>query len=1058
MLTASSVARTILLGSLVCAMRLGAQLSTGTISGEVKDPSGAVVAGAKVELVDQQTGSRRSSVADGSGFFIIPAVPAGIYTLTMETSGFKTLKQRDIRLEVNQNLTIPISLEVGQVNESVSVTVAVGQVDTVASSVKEVVDETRVRELPLNGRNVLQLQQLVNGAVFVGSGDQDANTPAFQVNGGTGASNNYTLDGGQHSDSFFNSAINFPNPDAIQEFSIQTSSYSAEYGRNRGATVNAVTRSGSNSFHGSVFEFLRNDRLDARNFFSAKAPPFKRNQFGATLGGPIIRNKTFFFGAWEAMRERGAPSTASFQTLTARMRTGDFSELSKPILDPLTNTPFPGNIIPANRLSAPALKFLEQYTPLPTLPNGLFSGNQRTSVNRNQYVGRADHELSPNDRIFARYLTNRDSSLVNRGSFTDWYQDQHFTRHALTVNETHTFSPTLLNSFSFTFNRVVTAIDIIPHFDWTALGANIPATVPDQKGWTVVGLPGYFSAQNGVPWSVKRNTFQFDDTATWIRGKHTMRTGAQIGRYQTEQFYEYLSAGSMNFSGQFSGDPASDFVLGRVSSLRQASPGLNSLRQTLWGFFFSDDIRLTSRLTLNTGLRYEPYFGFRELHGYAAGFRPGRQSVVWPSAPTGQLFQGDEGIPDRIFQPDWNNFAPRVGFAWDVLGNQKLALRAGYGIFYDSIAGIRLNRFPLNQPFLLDVNVFDRPLADPFLGQSPFPYTPPATPEEKANYKFFTPTGMSSANESMVTPYTQQWNLTLEQQLPGDMVLSTGYVASKSSHLFGSRNINPAIYGPGATVANTQARRLYSLFGPIEDEHTIGYSQYHSLQVLLRRRMSRTFTLQTAYTLSKNTGYTASQGEGSLGTRNPFNATLDNGILGLDATHVFSGSAVVQLPLLTNSNTFVRHVLGGWQTTGIVQIQSGFPFTVRSGADNSRTGQNLDTADLVGTPSLTSGNRGDKVRQWFNTSAFAANALGTFGTTGINTMRGPGLWNVDVGIFKIFRFMETKELQFRSEFFNVFNNVNLGLPNSTLVSSAFGRITTTTTPPRVIELGLKIRF
>ena len=1037
-------------------MALG-QVSAGTISGRITDPGGAGVPGAKIRLLEQQTGVVRTAAADDTGFYVFPLVPVGIYQLAVEAPGFKVSEQKDMRLEVNQNLTVPVRLELGTVTESVLVQASPPQVDTVSSSVKEVVDRTRISELPLNGRNVLQLQQLVNGAVFAGSGDQFGNTPAFQVNGGVFFSNNYTLDGGEHSDSFFNSAITFPNPDAIEEFSIQTSSYSAEYGRNRGATVNAVTRSGTNAFHGSLFEFLRNDVFDARDFFAPERPPFKRNQFGATLGGPVKKDQAFFFFAWESTRERGAPSTATFQVPSAAMRQGDFSELTRTIRDPLDSMPFPGNRIPESRLSRPAVAFLEKYTPLPNLPGRLFSGPRSTTFDRDQYIGRYDQQFGAKDLIFVRYMWNKDTSLVNRGSFTDWYQDQAFWRQTITGNHTRTFTPALINSFTFTFNRVTHLIDIIPHFDWKTLGANIPDTVPNQKGWVQVVLPGYFSAINGVPWDVKRNTYNIADTVTWVKDRHTLKFGAQISRYSTAQLFEFLSAGSITFSGQFSGDPASDMVLGRMASMRQDSPGKNDLRQTLWSFFFADDVRLNPRLTLNLGLRYEPYLGFRELNGQAAAFRPGRQSTTWPTAPLGLLLQGDEGVNDNFFGSDWNNLAPRIGFAWDVFGNARLAVRGGYGIFYDSVAGIRLNRFVTSQPWLLDLEVQDRPLENPYLGSAPFPYFPPSSPEERATFRFVLPANQISANEDMVTPYTQQWNLTLEQQFPGGFVISTGYVGSKSQKLFGSRNINPAIFGPGATVANTQDRRLYPQFTFIEDTHTVGYSQYHSLQLLLKRRFSRGFTLHSAYTLSKNTGYTGSQGEGGRGTRDPFNSRLDNGVLSLDATHVWSTSFVWEVPTPWE-NKLARHVLGGWEMTNILQIQSGFPFAVRSGLDNSLNGQGLDTADLVGESSLTSGSRGEKVARWFNTAAFQANAVGTVGNVGINTLRGPGFWSFDFGAYKNIRIGDSYQLQFRSEFFNMFNNANLGMPVATVSSGAFGQIISTSGPPRVIELGLKLRF
>ena len=1043
----------------LCAMALNAQVNTGTISGVASDPNEAIVPAVSVELEDQATNIIRTAETNASGYYIFPLVPSGIYKLSAQAEGFKRFEQVDIQLEVNQNITVPIELELGVVTETVSITSAPPQVDTVASSVKDVVGTTRITELPLNGRNVLQFQQMVNGAIFVGSGDQGGNTPSFHVNGGVRFSNNYTLDGGEHVNSFFNSAITFPNPDAIQEFSIQTSSYSAEYGRSRGATVNAVTRSGTNNIHGGVFEFLRNDVLDARDFFAVEKPPFKRNQFGATIGGPVIRNRAFFFFGWESTRERGSPSSINFQSLSTDMRQGDFSELGKDIMDRATGTLFPNALIPASQRSAPAINFLQEHTPLPNQPNRIYNGPRSSSFDRDQYIARYDHEISDSDRLFVRYLFNEDDSKINRGTFPTWFNFQTFKRQAITLNETHTFAPTLLNSLVLTYNRAPQELDLTPTFDWRELGANVPATVDDQKGWVIVALPGYFTANNALPWQVIANSYNLANTTTWIKNNHSIKFGTQITRYQTKQLFEFLSAGFSVFSGQFSGDPAADFVTGQIASFRQDSPGANDLSQHLWGFFVSDDYRMHPKLTLNLGLRYEPYFGFREIRGQSSAFRAGQQSTTWPSAPSGFLLQGDSGVYDNFFGNDWNNFAPRFGFAYDPFGNQRVAVRGAFGIFYDSIAGIRLNRFVLNQPFLLDVTVLDRPLEDPFLGNSPFPFSPPTNPDERTRFQFVTPANIAGANENMVAPYTQQWNLTIETQLPREFVLSTAYVGSKSSKLFGSRNINPALPAPGATTGNAQQRRRYPQFTFIEDEHTAGYSQYHSFQLSLKRRFGAGLGIQSAYTLSKNTGYTGSQGEGSRGTRDPFNWALDDGILRFDATHVWNTSYVWQLPAPLKEG-LGRKILGGWEFTGILHVQSGFPFTIRSGADGSKNGQLLDTGDLVGDPSLTSGSRGERIRRWFNTDAFTTSAEGTVGNVGINSMRGPGHWTFDMGFFKNINVSELVVVQLRSEFFNLFNNANLADPVSTVTSGAFGQIFSTATglEPRVIEFGLKIRF
>ncbi|HLJ16637.1 MAG TPA: carboxypeptidase regulatory-like domain-containing protein [Bryobacteraceae bacterium] len=1036
-----------------------AQLQTGSISGQITDPQGAAIPNATVELIDQERNIERKAATNNIGFYIFPQVPTGVYTVSSQVSGFQRVEQKDILLHVNQNLNVSLTLQLATTAQTAVVTAAVSQVDTEKSTVQETVDARQVTEMVLNGRNVLQLQGLVNGMVYTGAADQQANTPGYQANGATYFQSNYTLDGGENEDSFFNSAIPYPNPDALQEFTVQTSNYDAEYGRNRGATVNAVMKSGTNEFHGTVYEFVRNTVFDARNFFANQVAPFKRNQFGATVGGPVRKDKLFFFFAWESDRDRGSPTPLTFTSPDAAMRAGNFSEIPKAVLDPLTGTAFPGNIIPQSRLSQPALKFLSEFVPLPNLPNSLWSGPSLGTSNWDSYMGRADYHISSNDQFFAHYIWSLNTSLVNRGSTQTMFQNQRFPRQSFTMNETHTFSPTLLNSVTGTFDRVNTHIDDLPTFNWEDLGAAIPPTIPNQEGWVNVAVSGYFTATNGVPWRVIRNMYAVNDTLTWVKGRHTMKFGAQISRYQTHQLYEYLSAGSASFTGQFTGNAAADLMVGQMASFQQASPGLNDLRQTLWGYFSQDDVKVTARFTLNLGLRWEPYLGFRELHGEVASFEPGKQSQRFPTALPGLLYQGDPGVNPDVFKHDWNNFAPRVGFAWDVFGDHKTAVRGAYGIFYDSVAGIRLNRFPLLQPFLLNITVFGRPLADPYLGAPPFPYTPPSTPQQAQSVQFVTGAGATSANTGNVTPYAEQWNLTVERQLARGFLVSVGYVGNLAEHLFISTNLNPAIYGPGATVGNTAQRRIYPLYGAIESEQTTGYSKYHSLQVLVKRSLARYFTLSSAYTFSKNTGYTGSQSEGSVGTRDPLNFALDNGILPNDVTHVWATSAVWNLPELKQSR-LLEYTLGGWELSGILQVQSGFPFTVRSGVDNSFSGQALDTADLVGTPSLTSGSRGAKVQKWFNTSAFALNAPGTFGDLGINTMWGPGRWTLDMGLLKNFLLGEAgrRSFQFRAEFFNVTNNVNLGQPTASVISASFGRITATSTDPRVLQLGLKFIF
>lgn len=1034
-----------------------AQLDTGTISGVVTDPSGASVPGAKVILTNEQTGTVREAQANEQGSYTFSLTPPGQYAIKVEHAGFKLYERTGIRLQVNQQLTVPIALELGQASEHVLISATAPLVESSSGAIRETVDQVRVAELPLNGRNVLQLQSLLPGTVSTGSLDQGANTPGYAVNGGIGASNNYSLDGGEYQDGYFNAPLPFPNPDAIQEFTVQTNSYSAEYGRNRGASVNAVTRSGTNQFHGGLFEFVRNDAFDARPFFAKTAPAFKRNQFGGQLGGPVVRNKTFFFFAWQGTHERGTPNTSTSTVPTARMRRGDFSELTQPIRDPLTKMPFPGNIIPADRLDQTAVKFLDRFVPLPNSGPFNFVTPRNRPADGNQYVTRIDHELRQNDRLYGRYIINQDESFNPGGSFEGWGIDQNFRRQSVVLNETHTFSPTMINNFSATFNRVKAFIVPNPRFAWSELGGKIPPASADIHGWHQVNVNGYFNADTSTFWNLARNSFSYDDTLSWQAGRHSLKAGAQISRYQVNQLNEFLSRGQFTFNGFASGNAAADMLLGRVATLRQVSPLSNTLRQTLWHFFFSDDLKATSRLTLNLGVRWEPNLNFIERDGKETGFRPGQRSTIFPNAPLGLLFKGDPRLPPNVINNHWWNFAPRVAFAYDLAGDGKTAIRGGYGIFYDVVRSINLNRFPLIQPFVLDISVFDVNFTDPYRGATFFPFTPPTTPAQKKAFRFITPAATTVFNPQFGTPYTQQWNFNVQRQLPFDVVITAAYVGSKSSHLFGSHNLNPAVFGPGASVANTQSRRIYQDFGTIEEESTLGYSQYHSFQLTANKRLSRGLTVLLAYTASKNTGLVSPQGEGSVGTRDPNNWNLDRGVLGEDRPQALSISYVWSIPT-GPLHGLPKAALGGWELTGIYTAVSGAPLTVRAGVDRSLNGQGLDTADLTGNPRLSNDRpRNELLQRWFNTSAFALPALGSVGTAGINILRGPEFSNLDAGIFRNFRITERMQMQFRGEFFNALNHTVLGNPNTTFTSSNFGKILSTGTP-RVGELGLKLSF
>lgn len=1030
--------------------------ATATISGSLVDPSGAAVAGAAIEAVQEDTGYLRRTESNAAGLFVLEALPVGPYTVTVKALGFKVFTQRGITLQVNQRAALNIQLEIGPVQETITVEANVTRVDTVSGTLREVVDQQRIESLPLNGRNVLQLQALLPGVVPAGTVEHVGGLGGYAVNGGITASNNYFLDGGSFIDPYFNAPQFFPNPDALQEFTIQTNASSAEYGRNRSGVVAAVTRSGTNELHGGVFHFFRNTHLNARNFFAARVSPFHQNQFGAFLGGPVRRNRLFYFGSWESYRQSGTPGVSTITVLSAAERTGDFSALARTLTDPSTRQPFPGNRIPPSRIHSVTQQWMERFLPLPNGPNNTYTTALKPGRDRDQFLGKVDWLLTERDRVSTRYIQTEEE-IICAAVLTNWCRGGPYPRKSYTANYTKTVSPSDLNNLVFTWNRTGFEQDTKLRFYWKDLGANIP-TIPEGYV-TEIQMTGRFSAGTGWGFFHTRDSWEVSDSYSMVRGSHFLKVGGQFMRHHTGQLNTFMTGGSLVFSGQFTGESAGDFLLGRLFSFRQGSPLKNALRQNAYALYVQDDWKVTPRLTLNLGLRWDPWLGYTDTEDRLSAFRPGQRSQVYPNALPGMVYPGDPGIPRTITGNDWNNFAPRFGFAWTPLRTNRFAVRGGYGVYFDHIRSINLNRFPLVQPFVLDVTVNDVDVRDPFNGKSPFPYTAPRTPEERRAKQFVSPTSFNSFNHDFVSPYAQQWNFNLQLEPVRDYVLTLAYVGSKSSKLFMSRNINPALPRPDASPANIQARRPYQDFIIIEEEATDGYSQYHSLQIGLNKRFSRGFTLLANYTFAKDVGMTASQAEGTQGPRHPLNRNLDKGRMASDARHRFVNSFVWRLPgEAALKGSVLRHVLARWEVTGILTLQSGLPFTVRSGVDNSYFGIGGDTADLVGNPYLDPGRpRGELVARFFNTAAFARNAPHTVGTAGINILDSPGLANIDLGVLKAIPIREPHHLEFRAEFFNLFNRPNFGAPVAAQNSVNFGRILSAG-DPRVIQIALKYRF
>ncbi|MGH9627162.1 MAG: carboxypeptidase regulatory-like domain-containing protein [Bryobacteraceae bacterium] len=1029
-----------------------------TIFGNVTDSTGAAVPGVSVQVTNAQTGATREVKSDASGNYVIPLLPIGTYTLRAEAQGFKSFVQDSIAVQVDENRQVNVALEVGAVTESIEVKAEVTQVETRSGAIREVIDSQRIVELPLNGRNPLQLQYLVAGAGEVAASGQ-AQNESVSINGSRTNSNNYQLDGGDNHDPYFNTPAVFPNPDALEEFSIQTNAYGADRGRNAGAFMTAVTRSGTNDFHGTLFEFLRNEKLNSRNFFSNTVPPFKRNQFGGTFGGPILRDRTFFFVSYQRTTERSAPGAVTATVLTAEQRQGDFSSIRTPLRDPMGGT-FPGNQIPASRLNQSALGFLDAMVPLPNRPDGLLTTASQQTNDNDQITLKVDHRLASANQLSVRLLRNSDDFNEATGDLPGFLASINYENWSLAVNDTHILAPTLLNTFTFSWNDIDRRqASIVPgNQTWNDFGAGFTRAFEGEATAAMhTQVDGYFNAFSRFPLNHFRQNIQFSDMVSWNRGTHFIKIGGDVRRSILDLQEFFRGDPHLRFRNTFTGNAAADLVLGLPTTIEQIAEASNKPRVTELGLFIQDDWKVSNRLTLNLGVRWDPWFPFKdELNKYAQ-VRLGEQSTVYPTAPPGVVFPGDPGTTPSLLNSSLGNVAPRFGFAFDPTGSGKSSIRGGYGIFYSQVRQQANNQIATNQPFSLKLTLNNPPggVDNPYEGVgNPFPFKAPTSEAEKNAYPWVLPLSITQWNPNFRNAIVQQWNLNVQRQLFSSWVVTAAYVGSKGNHLFMSSELNPGIFGaPGRDL---NARRLLApVFGPIRDQSSRGNSIYHSMQLTLNKRFASGLTLLTNYTWGKLIDDASADGDSPA---NPFDFRNARGPSDFDITHRFVSSFIWELPKLTATPAVVRQVFGGWELNGIVTLASGSWITFSSGRDNSQTGVNQDRADLIGDPFLDTGRpRNELIEGYFNADAFAVNAPGTFGTSGRNIMRGPGDVNVDIGVVKNFPVREGWRVQFRSEFFNALNRVNLGNPNTNATSPQFGRITSAGSP-RVVQLALKFLF
>jgi hypothetical protein len=1067
---------------------LAQAVENAAIHGVVTDATGAAVPVAEVKATQTNTGQVRATVTATDGSYVLPSLPVGPYTLEVAAPSFNKSVQTGIILQVGSNVLINVTLQVGAVTQELRVTADGAMVQTEDTSISEVVDQRRIVDLPLNGRQATDLILLSGGASvppgaagrFVTSHDFPT-SPGVSISGGQENGNNYLLDGGDHNDTHSNINLPFPFPDALQEFSVQTSGVSARYGVHPYGVINVVTKSGSNQLHASLFEFVRNGNVNARNFFAPAHDSLRRNQFGYTTGLPILKDRLFLFNGFQTTRTRTAPPTTLSYVNTQASLSGDFNTLesagcqasNRPVtlIDPSNNQAFPNNFISPTRFSA-AARGLAKLTPVSADPCGRLLYSIPNPNDENQWVGRVDWVQNAKHSLFARYF------------ILDWASPPFYTDNILTttraglddriqtlaLGDQYSFSPTVLNAFHATFGRFLVnraAPDKMPNLN--DFGARIYQAYPH---FVDLGVSSHFSIGGGsnAPAVFARNQFHFSNDLDIIRGRHHYVLGVEAITMQMDERNVSLANGEWSFSGQLTNDPLADFMVGRPSKLVNGNYFMVDLRQRYWGTYFQDDVRISNRLSVHAGVRWEPSLPEHDLLGRGShfsldAFRAGQKSTVYTNGPAGLLFHGDPHIPSAYAGGSWSGFGPRAGVAWDPTGKGRQSIRASYGIFFDTPESFTDRDFGQSAPWASSVSLtapaggFDDPYRD-YPGGNPFPGPYPAP----RNSTFVLAGLYVSLPLNLHHMYTQNWNLSYQAQVAGNWLVSATYMGNGARHLRASFETNPAVFMPGAsTVANTNSRRLLSQINPKEGAYYATITtlddglttSYNGLRLSAQHRFSHNFTLLSVYTWShcmqnaESLGNRVSQGSNQYQDVNNRNA--DTAPCDFDLRHNVVTSIVYESPRF--ENRAMTELLGHWQLGTLLTYHTGFPYTPTAGVDNSLSGVGQDRPNVIGNPYV----RKLSTLVWVTPSAFQANGQGKFGNAGYNSLVGPGLFGLDANVSRVFHVTERHQFQLRFEFFNLLNHTNFSNPVSNFNSANFGKIQSAA-DPRILQFALKYSF
>jgi len=1088
-------------------MPVWAQYTTARLSGIVSDPSGAVVAGATITVQEVGTGYTQSTNSTSAGQYLFPSLPVGTYQITVSMAGYTSYVQKGIVLSLGQAAAQDVQLRVGRVEQQVVVNANSSLVTTDSATVGQLIDQREISQLPLNGHDVQQLVFLAPGTTNVTANYCAANCeggvfPSEQyakVNGGGANGVNYLLDGVDANDTYINANVPFPNPDAIQEFNLITGNMSASFGNAIGGVVNVVTKSGTDQIHGDVFEFLQNSALDASDYFSqGHVNPLKQNQFGGSVGGPIVKNRLFYFGSYQGTRFRTANNGQIATVPNATERTGDFSDVlpGTQLINPTSGSNYTNNQIPVS----PVATYILDHIPLPNGPNDQLTFNGGPDAqNTDEYLAKVDfnigkHHLSGHyfqmgytDPVFIPPSTNL---LELRGDA------EHLVLKNVSVVDIYTITPTFLLSSYFGYNSENgTTLSSAP-FSMADAGVNM--AVPQNRGGgdaavlnvTVSGGGAFILP--GTPYGVwNRGDQSLREIATWIKGKHEVQFGGEILRVRLPMGNQYQESGVFDFEN-LTGNPLADFELGAVSSFTQGGGlylNVTGYRESL---FAQDSWKATPRMLLTAGLRWDPFFPYTDSEGRVACFVPGAQSQRFPTAPVGMLFGGknhDPGCPASSIYNNPRNFGPRLGFAYRITEDGNTSIRGGAGYYYEAPNTVAFEDVVGVPPFAPIINVGSSPgsplvtLADPYGSSGTTNLFPgqfgPTNPSPSD--AIFPTSGISFSqifDRHFRLPMVLSWNLTAEHGFKQDWMLRVAYVGNSGHHLSGTGDqesgllqLNPSHWDP----VTQQEVPVYPAYGSIASINSGVDSNYNAAQITLTKRMTHGFSFLTNFTWAKELDDFAPIGGSPYLTNScSCGRDFDYGPSDDDLSKTFKINGEYMVPRISLPKA-VDKIVNGWELSGTVSWQTGFPFTIFSGADNSLSGMLGDRADLavasVQQAVLGSGrSHAAEVQEWFNTSAFVPNALQTFGDTGKNILRGPRFFDADLAAVKNAKITERLSMEFRAEFFNAFNNVNFGRPDGNLadIGATYGEITGLagssssntygTAQPRIIQFAVKFSF